>query len=1345
MGSEFTDQTLITALVERQWAEEAQLQALLQTQQESLKTRQKQVKGLACLIDPRSGELLIQNHPGGEIHHRFSLHSGTAPEFKPEDYQLWGNHTFLAERNDGSRKAQFKDSLDQPYGLVAAHDFTYFYNGGNLDTAYLSVSHQALYPGMAKTPLQSGPFDLFISPDQQWLCVGNRGAGSVILFSTHPFKELGRVQIRQPGNHKALNIAIDDVNHRAYITDNQSATIYTLKFNDLSLSQNWTGLGNLGNLVLAPDHQHFYLLSLKPSVALHYMSMGSLRSSVELKGELFLDQGLAPCDLLALSPEGEHVLVMTSYAEPKAGTPLLTTIRIPQMKTLKRYTLKDGLKPKQLTYAFKNPLDFKLKPLEELVVEAELISAEDMAKLKAELLAPPPPEPEPEGPALRTSDVVQNNPDSDTLSLTPKKSKRIELPPETVTDIVEILRKLFEQQTGEDLSEQTEVLERLQEAAEKAREELEIFDSTIVQIDQLLRRHNLKTVLVREAIIRMQEARTDFEGDEIEPPKNCPNCDERLGGVWDCPACGFELESPERVKKRRIASAEATANLPHGHLVIPDPQGMRLLQLNPYKYISWNLDPDKVPGKSPYDTLWLPNNNILVADKDGNAVLEVGLQGTVYWNFDTQLSPEHALNEPVKATYFLPENTGERHYLIVDQGHHRVLETNARSELIRSFGTQGQAGTKPDHLCTPTDVQFTHERTYLIADTGNHRILEFDQRGQLLHELGAELELSSPTCIQRLFNGHTLVVDAGHSRLLELDAKGQLKNEVLYFSNAVDPAFAIVSPIKMIRLINQDILLMDEDKLIQVNLSSKKLVWFSKIGDLAFQPKVEAPTLVVDENGVEQLVYKVLEHGDLRPVRLSHKINFKRLQKLISARMQQEGSEEEESEEAKKERQLQALIADRMAESKRKLRSKLTTTNTIQPSQIFEGTGSGLKRMHIYTVDKHHNAVIRLNRKGEVGWHYGFEMGQVLSRPYHFLETPHVLWVADTGQNRVVAIAKENREIVCELKGPPMSLLGGPRALALLENDHVVIADQRNKRLVELNPQNEIVWEYNEDGKIRSPQYVEVLGNGHFLYADSMLNTVREIDRDGKCPWYYGTRLKGNGPGQLFAPEFATRLANGNTLIADTRNNRILEVSAEGREVWEYVEDPVSKRPILNPTHVRRLDNGNTLITFSNQRELLEVTPEKERVWYYKMGNDVFLPPVTGLKQNLKQEVDELETYYNPVEKRMIRSAETRQSQSLEAHVSLMDNVLMKSVRASLIMMILEQSGTVFKTFPSPEEILADKFGQQLIIAFTLDAGKKADQVAEDIRRVAEVAEASVSKIVLTEDNSSETEPPVSA
>lgn len=1375
--SKITNAILQEALIERQLVEADILERLLQQQQHDFTAHQDKVSGTAYLIDPAQNELRIQQHPSGEVLERLPLSTDPNYQFKVDDWDSWGSHALLADTQEGQRQEVFDRELDAPYGLVVTEERVYLYNEGRLDSQHLGQSKHSLFAGVYKGKSDNGPFDLYLSPQQKYLCISDRGAGSVRVFNLANRQLSEPVSIRSEGSSNTLNIAIDEENNQAYITDNQSAGLYKLDLENLNLERQRVGLGILGNLAMAPTKEHLFLISIKPNVGLHYVNTKTWESekTLKLKGDLFKADSSDACDLLSVSPGGEFVMVMSYLNSPEPFTPIISVIDAQQVKTLRRYSLKDGVKPYQLAYGVPNAVAPYTRSLEELVLEEKLVGPQAMWSLKRELRAqlgedpdleeaPPVPVEEPEEAVeeetseseteAETTDEedaeeefleveyqimdiaasTENDPESDTLNITPKKSNHIALPAEAKEEIYEILLSTFQKQVDEDITTYDDVVQRLQNAAEKARVELEDYDSTIVQVEDLFEGHGLKSVIVREAIVMMLELKESVKDQARLVPHTCPNCNQKLLGSWDCSVCGFELESPDRANKRRIASAEPIANLPRGHVVIPDPQGLRLLQLNPYKYVSWHLDPDQLSCDYPVDTLWMPNDNVLVVDKDGNQILEVGLRGKIYWRFDTHMSPAHVLDEPVKATYYFPKDSGDRHWLIVDQGNHRVIEVNRDQEIVHEFGVQGIPGSEGSNLNSPSDVQFTHNETYLITDTGNNRVIEYKKDGGIEQVFGEKQGLKTPTAALRLFNENTLILDAGNYRLIELDPSGNILHECTYYTPKMEKTFRVVSPIKMIRLINKDVLIMDEDKMLQIMLSGQKLVWHSKIEDLAFQPKVDAPEVVVDADGNERLVYKVVDHGEIRPVRLAQKINFKRMQKLIEARLKGEINTEESTDGKSHNAadKLRALIEDRKLESKRTLRRELTL-DTFQPSEIFQNKDLQLKGLRHYAIDKHHNAVIRINRKGEVKWHYGFEMGQTLSRPYHLTETRRTLLVADTGHNRVVEISKTDKDIIAELKGPSESPLGGPRAAQRLNFGRTLIADQRNKRLVELNNREEVTWEFKRMGQISSPQYVEELENGNILFADSMLNSIREVDREGNLRWSYGSRMKGTGPGQLFAPEFATRLGNGHTLIADTRNHRILEVTLDGKEVWRYEGNKSLRQKILNPTRAERLENGNTFITYNNGRELAEITPEGERAWYFKMGNDVFLPPVTSADRGKKQMVEKVTPYYNPIEKRLIRSAEEKAMWGMEAHITLMENCLMKSVRASLVLMLLEKSGTVVKTFPSPEEILADKFGKEIIISFIMDPGKDAEMVAEDLRFIGEVEQAQMERIVFEE------------
>lgn len=1379
--SQITDQVLLEALVERRLAEKEVLQNLLSQRDQEFAQHQGAIAGTAFLLDLTARSLVVQTYPERQEKARIPINPDLpGRKFDPDDWERWGRRALLASSEDGNRLTEFTWDTEDLYGLVSSENMVYLYNDGHLNTEYLGLSKHALFKGVYKGKTPTGPFDLFISPQQRWVCVTDRGAGTVTVVDGRSYRVKGTVNIRAAESVNTINLALDDQRNCAYITDNQTSSLQILDLNTLELSKQKVGLGILGNLVMGPDGKHLYLLSIKPNSALHYLNLEiwENKKTIKLKGDLFKADSSDPCDLLSLSPDNKNLLVMTYLNEPDPFTPVISVIDAQQVKTIRRYSLKDGIKPFQLAYALDNPVREYTKSLEELVLEAELVGAQVMWNLKRELriqlgedldeeeeglhtapLEEAPEEepeeeveeveeePEEEAPAKEEDDdfldveahqvsidtLVKNDPESDTLAITPKKANKIELPPEAVKEILDIMVSTFQKQVHEDISEYEDVIQRMEMEAEKARQQLETFDSTVVQIEDLFEGQSLKTVIVREAIVMMLDLRESIAQETRLVPTHCPNCNQRLSGSWDCQVCGFELESPDRARKRRIASADSVANLPMGHVVIPDPQGLRLLQLNPYKYVAWHLDPDQLPADYPVDTLWLPNDNVLVADKDGNMVMELGLRGKVYWTFDTKQSPQHELNEPVKVTYFTPQDEGGRHFLVVDQGNHRVLEINRKSEIIKEFGIMGSFGDEPTHLHSPSDVQFTHNETYLITDTGNNRVIEYKKDGGVEEIFGAELKLNRPTQAQRLFNDHTLIVDAGNYRILQVNAAGDIVHESFYFTRKMDPEFQVVEPIKMIRLLNKDVIIMDEDKMIQVMVHTNQLVWLSKIDNLAFQPKVEAPEIVIDEDGTERLVYKVVEHGDMKPVRLSQKINFKRMQKLIEARLRVEATAEGDDDHSNSAAdKLRALIEDRKIEQKRSLRQELTM-DTFQPSEIFEKADAELKNIRHYAIDRNHNAIIRINRKGEVKWHYGFEMGQVLSRPHSLSETRRTLLAADTGNNRIVELSKADKEVIMDFRGSEHSKLAGPRSAMRRENGNTLIADTRNKRLVELNPKGDVVWEFNRSGQISSPQYVEELPNGNLLFTDSMLNSIREIDRDGNLRWSYGSRMKGKGPGQLFAPEFATRLENGNTLIADTRNNRVLEVTLEGREIWMYEGDPISRKKVLNPNRLERMSNGHTLITYNNQRELIEVDANNTTVWYFKMGNDVFQPPVTSETKGQKQLTELLSPYYNPIEKRLIKSAESKAMWGMEAHITLFDNCQMKSVRASMILMRLEHNGTVIKTFPSPEELLADKFGKHLIVSFIMDPGKDPEMVVDEVRYLAEIDEAKMERIVLEE------------
>lgn len=177
-----------------------------------------------------------------------------------------------------------------------------------------------------------------------------------------------------------------------------------------------------------------------------------------------------------------------------------------------------------------------------------------------------------------------------------------------------------------------------------------------------------------------------------------------------------------------------------------------------------------------------------------------------------------------------------------------------------------------------------------------------------------------------------------------------------------------------------------------------------------------------------------------------------------------------------------------------------------------------------------------------------------------------------------------------------------------LENNNTLIVDTSNNRLIEINPEKEIVWSSENwpnkgklaDGtKFSYPNDIEKLPNGHFLVTDRNNDRLIEIDREGKIYW------QKTG---LNRPHNGDQTPEGNILVSDSEADRVIEINPSGQIVWSYGELPIEAKektkkedwPLYWPRDVDRLENGHYLITDSRHHRVIEITPEGKTVWEYK-------------------------------------------------------------------------------------------------------------------------------------------------
>ncbi len=266
-------------------------------------------------------------------------------------------------------------------------------------------------------------------------------------------------------------------------------------------------------------------------------------------------------------------------------------------------------------------------------------------------------------------------------------------------------------------------------------------------------------------------------------------------------------------------------------------------------------------------------------------------------------------------------------------------------------------------------------------------------------------------------------------------------------------------------------------------------------------------------------------------------------------------------------------------------------------------------------------------RLGTIGAAFLFGLSVLIpgAMAQEFNQNGHIV-IADQFNNRVIEIDPATHKVVWQfgdgssiwqygqdggVSGTGFDQLNTPVAATVLPNGHFLITDQANERIIEVNREKEIVFQYGVTGlsgsgfnELNNPNSAELLANGHILIADENNNRAIEVNRLHNIIHTY---TAGN---TVSGVAFASRLANGNTLLTDSNNNRIVEVDAHDNVVWQFVTTtlPGSIAAPL-PTRAVRLRNGNTLISDQFNNQVIEVNHEKNAVVVFTQGK---IGPVGG-------------------------------------------------------------------------------------------------------------------------------------
>lgn len=851
--SHIRDRDLIEKLIENDLVQESALHELLSKQTQAYQQSQEKLRGQLYQVNLDSQEL--------EVKQSIELSTLYSVELAPNhpeglEWHRWAEQIIVLD----PEKPQILESLlwkpEHAIGLTLSEQGPYVYMPNLATQKYLFSTRHLLDPREGESSGKVGPYDFYLSHDSQLLCLADRAAGDIYLIDPDEYAVTEIYTLRDTQSQRSIMVEGDPARQQLFYVDPDQRLLGILNYSEGLLET--VDLKGQRAVNLEFDGTFLYVLIQHPKPALLKLETEyfEVLARLELPEKLFSDYQSCPANPMVLNPDAS-LLALLLGQNPKAE---IMWVETETLKEVERKVLTGQPYPGLLCFGLENPLQTYRKRLAELLVEAELVSEKTLYRL-----FPPPapehdeggtvleiirPEPKEETPSRAVApeaeedfEPLEFNTNLALISLAPieklvslpsaRPAENMPLPPEIEQEIVQLLSANFYQQTGIDLLEHGDSLERLEELAGELRIQLQDYSVVPVEIPNLIPGYPLRSFLLRESVVTLFALRKSVDRLPYDtPPTHCPACKVPLLGRWDCDSCGLELWSPERLSARRQGSVLPGSWMPPGYFSIPDVQGGRLLLVNTRKhnYVTWQIDFRSLPQvRQPWDMTWLEDMGMLVCDRKGNQVLHLSFTGRTLWAYSAQDHPELKLLEPTRAT--VRQEMGETRYLIVDQGHHRVLEVDEEMKLHWSFGQQGHPHGDDSGLYSPMDLQYTHEGTYLITDTGNDRVLEV--RGhRIQRSFGRALNLNRPVFAQRLFSGHTLIVDAGNFRILELDEDGEILKDVHYFREGMDERFDMTHPQKVVRRDNQNIVLIDTNRVMEIDLLSKKIVWFSFLHDL---------------------------------------------------------------------------------------------------------------------------------------------------------------------------------------------------------------------------------------------------------------------------------------------------------------------------------------------------------------------------------------------------------------------------------------------------------------------------------------------------------------------------------
>lgn len=299
-------------------------------------------------------------------------------------------------------------------------------------------------------------------------------------------------------------------------------------------------------------------------------------------------------------------------------------------------------------------------------------------------------------------------------------------------------------------------------------------------------------------------------------------------------------------------------------------------------------------------------------------------------------------------------------------------------------------------------------------------------------------------------------------------------------------------------------------------------------------------------------------------------------------------------------------------------------------------------------TDKLRHRVIKVNRRSKIiEWRYGDETPgdgpNQLNNPSDAFRLPNSTraLICDQGNNRIIIVEETDWSVVWEWGTGPEGTLKVPVDVEFVPaTNEVLITDQQNHRVILVDTLTKnITFEFGtglpgsgETG-LNNPTDADMLANGHIMICDSSNQRLIEVDREGNIAWQFHRPLKGL--------KDADRLPDNRILIiADSAGIRSwpFRLGYSSQEQVSEIHD-LERNVIFDSLYlniVNRPDTTAVRVQIRSAKQDEEITSMN---WYGPTGtNDYYTNPVSkinpihkgGLKYQFRAFLDTNDPLYTP-------------------------------------------------------------------------------------------------------------------